>query len=71
MAPLYLGSTAISKVYKGSTELAQNYLGDNALLSSGPVVTLQQGASNYFAINSTTAACNWFLSLCGAVQPSK
>jgi hypothetical protein len=34
MAPLYLGSTAISKVYKGSTELAQNYLGDNAMLST-------------------------------------
>ena len=23
------------------------------------------------AINSTTAACNWFSSRCGAVQPSK
>jgi len=60
MAPLYLGSTAIAKVYKGSTELAQNYLGDNALLSSGPVVTLQQGASNYFAINSTTASGKYY-----------
>ena len=36
MAPLYLGSTAISKVYKGSTELAQNYLGDNTMLSTVP-----------------------------------
>jgi len=36
MAPLYLGSTAISKVYKGTTELAQNYVGDNTMLSTVP-----------------------------------
>jgi len=39
MAPLYLGSTAISKVYKGNTELAQNYLGDNTMLATGPTGT--------------------------------
>ena len=39
MAPLYLGSTAISKVYKGTTELAQAYLEDNALLVTAPTGT--------------------------------
>jgi hypothetical protein len=55
MAPLYLGSTAISKVYKGSTELAQNYLGDNALLSSGPTGTDHFGIITYTGDRPTNA----------------
>ena len=47
MAPLYLGDTAISKIYKGSTELAQNYLGDGAMLSTGPTGTDHFGVVTY------------------------
>lgn len=47
MAPLYIGDTAISKVYKGSTELAQNYLGDSTMLSTGPTATDHFGIVTY------------------------
>jgi len=46
MAPLYLGSTAISKVYKGSTELPQNYIGESGMLSAGPVFSAVEYSGN-------------------------
>jgi len=54
MAPLYLGSTAISKVYKGSTELAQNYLGDNTMLATGPVSTEHFGIMTWSGNGAST-----------------
>ena len=55
MAPLYLGSTAISKVYKGSTELAQNYLGDNTMLVNAPTGTDHFGTIAYVGDRPTNS----------------
>ena len=55
MAPLYLGDTAISKIYKGTTELAQNYLGDSAMLSTGPTGTDHFGIITYTGDRPTNA----------------
>ena len=55
MAPLYLGDTAISKIYKGSTELAQNYLGDSAMLSTAPTGTDHFGIIAYTGDRPTNA----------------
>jgi len=52
MAPLYLGDTAISKIYKGSTEITQNYLGDSTMLATGPTGTDHFGILTYSGDNS-------------------
>ena len=55
MAPIYLGSTAVSKVYKGSTEVSQAYLGSNALLSTAPTSTEHFSAITYVGDRPTNA----------------
>lgn len=56
MAPIYIGDTAIQKVYKGSTEVSQAYLGDSALLSTGPTGTDHFGIITYTGDRPTNAA---------------
>lgn len=55
MAPIYLGETAIQKVYKGNTELSQAYLGANALLSTAPTSTEHFNAITYVGDRPTNA----------------
>ena len=52
MAPIYIGDTAIQKVYKGSTEVSQAYLGTSTLLSTAPTGTDHFGILTYSGDNS-------------------
>lgn len=55
MAPIYIGDTAIQKVYKGSTDISQAYLGDSPLLSTAPTGTDHFGIITYTGDRPTNA----------------
>ena len=66
MAPIYIGDTAIQRVYKGSTEVSQAYLGTSTLLATDPT-SVSLSASGYITtyINVMSRAFDGNFSLPG------